>query len=529
MKWSLSISEEYFNIIYKGLGIDKSLFQREPESDQDYISNFLVSKLWRLNNLYKIVDKDGNKIRFSMNRAQHIVYAAILRHPRIIILKSRQQGISTFWLISYFDDAKFNDNLSIGMLAQGLEEAATLLERVKLADDNFPPAIENFLGLTISQDNTKAIGWNNGSTIFIRTSFRSATLQRLHVSEMGKIAAKAPDKARELKTGTLQTIKPGNPVVIESTAEGRNNAFYDMWYTAFDHVGARGPKDFMPVFLSWVDDPDCSLVVPQRIDADAANYFSKLEESIGRRLSSEQKNFWVSQYRELGDDIHQEYPGTPEEAFAAVRDGTYYARLFREQTGNIVEGLYDENLDVKSVYDLGMNDTMVRIDYQEFGDELRIIGEYHNSGEAILHYVEETRARPYRVEETFLPHDARVRDLGSGKSRLDVFRAYGVRAKVLRRTKSVQNDIEIVRKNIPNIYVDASLNYIIETFRNYTKAWDDKLGVWKDKPLHNEWSNPADAIRGMVMASKGRGKTVNEKKVEKKRTQVRTARGAFDV
>ena len=529
MNWPLTISEEDFDIIYKGLNIDKSIFKREPESDADYITNFLVSKLWRLNNLYTIIDKDGVKQIFNMNRSQHVVYAALLRHPRLIILKSRQQGISTFWLISYFDDAKFYDNLSVGMMAQGLEEASTLLERVKLADENFPAGLQEFLGLSLVQDNTKAIGWNNGSTIFIRTSFRSATLQRLHVSEMGKIAAKAPEKAKELKTGTLQTIKPGNPVVIESTAEGRNNAFHSMWYSAIDHIGQRGPKDFYPVFLSWLDDPDCTLNIPQRETTKSLSYFSKLEEDTGRVLTDEQRWFWIAQERELGDDVYQEYPGTPEEAFAAVRDGTYYAQIFREQKDNIVENLYDENLDVSVAIDLGMNDTMVMLFFQQHRDELRIIDEYHNSGEAILHYVQILRGKNYTYADIYLPHDAKVKELGTGKSRVDIFREHGVKARVMRRTRSVHNDIELVRNTIPRIKVDASLDYILDTFRNYTKQWDDKLGVWKDKPLHNEWSNPADAIRYAVIASRKNVLLADEKKNKKRAAYYERRNVGFDI
>ncbi len=102
----LSISKEQFLEIYEGTSVCKhaDLFYTEPKDDKDLQTNYLISKLWRLNNLYTIVDKYGNKIRFKMNLSQHRVYADCLRHPRLIILKSRQQGISTFWLVNFFDD-----------------------------------------------------------------------------------------------------------------------------------------------------------------------------------------------------------------------------------------------------------------------------------------------------------------------------------------------------------------------------------------------------------------------------------------
>ena len=170
--WYLNITEEEFVELYPDGEIE--LFKREPENDEDFIANFLPNKLWRLNNLYTIIDKFGNKVVFNMNRAQHRAYSASLQHPRLIILKSRQQGISTFWLIDYFDDGLFIEDLNIGMLAQGLEEASTLLERVKTAWDNLDEGIKNFLGIKVLKDNSKEYSFNNGSTIFIRTSFRSA-------------------------------------------------------------------------------------------------------------------------------------------------------------------------------------------------------------------------------------------------------------------------------------------------------------------------------------------------------------------
>jgi len=60
-----------------------------------------------------------------------------------------------------------------------------------------------------------------------------------------------------------------------------------------------------------------------------------------------------------------------------------------------------------------------------------------------------------------------------------------------------------VRKLLANgkIWVDSEkCAYIDSMFKNYTKEWDARLGQWKEKPLHNEWSNPGDAVRYMAMS-----------------------------
>src|SRR5690606_13752124 len=137
-----------------------------------------------------------------------------------------------------------------------------------------------------------------GSQFFVRTSFRSATLQRLHISGMGKIANKYPEKAKETKNGTLQAIDPGNTAGIESTAEGAN-LYKDMWDTAIRYFDQLSDKDFYPVFLSWIDDPVCVSDRDQHITEKQVKYFEKLEEELDITLSQQQKNFWVIQYREL--------------------------------------------------------------------------------------------------------------------------------------------------------------------------------------------------------------------------------------
>ena len=101
----LTITKFQFEDLY-GDAVSYNAFSRTPLNDKDYVDTFLASKLWRLNNLYTFIDKDGERGIFKMNLAQHRVYAKSLVHPRLIILKSRQQGISTFWLISFLEDRK---------------------------------------------------------------------------------------------------------------------------------------------------------------------------------------------------------------------------------------------------------------------------------------------------------------------------------------------------------------------------------------------------------------------------------------
>ncbi|NRA77873.1 MAG: hypothetical protein HRU18_06670 [Pseudoalteromonas sp.] len=505
----LKIDRETFERLYPDLDYD--WFFTKPKNKQELEQVYFKSKLWRLNNMYSIINKDGEPVVFNMNYAQHVTYAASRQHPRIIILKSRQQGISTLWLVSFFDDAIWAPYLNIGLMAQGTDEAAMLLERVKFMWEQLSDGVKNFLNIKLLKDNAKAFSFSNHSTMFIRVSFRSTALQRLHISEFGKIAHKDPKRAKETKTGTLQALGKGNTGAIESTAEGRNE-FSFMWDAAIiaKMSNQLAEKDFYPVFLPWIEDPDCVSDVYQTTTAEAAKYFAKLEKNLKRTLTQPQKNFWIIQYRELGDDIYQEYPATPEEAFAASRDGTYYAKVFQANViefKRVVVDLYDPNLEVDVYCDIGVDDYFVMVFVQWYKGEYRIVGEYINNGYSTNFYIDHAEARGWRIGTYYFPHDMAVRELGEGnglaRSREDMALEYlkeiGSTAKldVLEKT-GVEHGIEAVRRIVPKLWIDTACEYLINCFNNYSKEWDDKLKQWKPKPLHNEYCHGADALRGMA-------------------------------
>lgn len=491
-----------------------------PEQEE-FIRTKLSSKLWRMNNLYKIRDKDGKLVTLKLNNAQEKVLTKF-KHNKKIILKSRQQGISTLYLAYNIDDCLFKSGYQAGIQSYGQDEADKLSKRAEIMWEELSPDIKELMGLKLVSNNSKGMTFSNGAILKIG-NFRGDTLQGLHVSELGKIAKKYPEKAKELKTGAFQAVSIKNKITIESTAEGRSGLFYDMWRTA-EELQLQGkeltPLDFQAIFLSWVYDNDCQLDFEVPIDRKMETYFKDLEEELDIVLTDNQKWWYVKKCEELGEDITQEYPATPEEAFMSAKDGSYYGRLYRDHVikgKRLIEDLYDENLDVSVAMDLGMNDTMVVIWFQRWKNELRIIDAYANSGEGLEHYAQAMHDRArlygYDYDQVHGPHDMNVRDLSAkgGKSRKHIMRDYGIRVNVLPKIR-VNDGIELVRKWIPNMYIDASLKYIQDTFMNYTKEWDTKLGVWKDKPLHDDWSNPADAIRYVCLATAESEVTLKRKK-----------------
>ena len=492
------------------------------QEEKLFIKEKLSSKLWRLDNLYKIRNKSGKLVTLNLNSAQRRVLEKF-KHKRKIILKSRQQGISTLYLAYNLDACLFRPGFQAGIQSYGQDEADKLSKRAELMWNELDPQIKELLGLTLVSNNSKGMTFSNGSILKIG-NFRGDTLQSLHVSELGKIAKKYPEKAKELKTGAFQAVSKDNIITIESTAEGSSGLFYDMWIKA-EMLALEerklSPLDFQAVFLSWLEDPDCLMDYKVEIPLELKQYFLEIEEMLEITLTDQQKWWYAAKKDELGDDMTQEYPTTSDEAFMSAKDGAYYGKQYRDyivKRKRLKPNLYDKNLPVHVVFDLGFSDMMVAVFFQQFIDGIRVIDAYYNSGEAIKHYATMLKnkkiALGYKYGDIWLPHDAAKTELGSGKNIQTIFRENGVATRILKRV-GIAEGIELVRKWLQNMWIDSGLHYIQNTFINYSKEWDDKLGVWKDKPIHNEWSHPADAIRYMCTVVNEQFKPVKPKRRRK--------------
>ncbi|MDP2651857.1 MAG: terminase, partial [bacterium] len=88
----------------------------------------LHDKRWRMDNLYFIVDRDGNNIKFKLNAVQRDVFDGI--HNRNLILKARQLGMSTFAVLYLLDEVIFNFNFSAGIVSYSLQHAQHIYKRI---------------------------------------------------------------------------------------------------------------------------------------------------------------------------------------------------------------------------------------------------------------------------------------------------------------------------------------------------------------------------------------------------------------
>lgn len=477
-----------------------------PVIDMKLIELNLSNRRWRLNNLYKVRDKDGQCVTFKMNRAQDLYYSGL--HHRNDILKARQLGFTTEQCIIQLDAAIF-ENSQCALIADRLPTAHRLFrEKTQYAYDRLPAVIKQ-----LNEPIKAAAGelvFKNGGSVYLDVSFRGGTVTWLHVSEFGKICAKSPEKAREIVTGAFEAVPTRGAATIESTAEGQSGAFYDITMEALRIRRAKRPLtplDWKFFFFPWWADPEYRLDsideydIPQRLH----EYFVELEAKHAIRLSPAQRLWYAKKEITLGFDMYREYPSYPEEAFKIVIEGAYYANEFRRiwQERRVCHVPHDPSVSVHTIWDLGVsagNETAIWF-VQRCGREWHVIDFHQDSGYGLQHYINNVidvkrRELGYRYGVFVGPHDLQVREWGSdGMARIQKAAQLGVHFEVAPNL-SIADGIDAVRAVLPLCWFDESrCEEGVAKLQEYRREWDEKNGVWKRSPLHNAASNPADSFR----------------------------------
>jgi hypothetical protein len=456
-------------------------------------------QLWRLNNLYHIIDKSGKRVPFIMNSSQLELYSDLWY--RQIILKARQRGFTTLLAMYALDSCIFNPDFSAGIIAHNLEDAKKIFRtKVKLPYESLPEGIKN----TVPANNDKAgeYVFDNGSSISVSTSYRSGTLQFLHVSEYGKIASKNPDKADEIATGAFEAVPSDGIIVVESTAEGNGGRFFDMVDKARKNSAEgkeRTSLNFQFFFEPWYNNKDYALQGNLSLTDTEEKYFEKLREEHGIKLTDEQKKWYVEKAETLGDLMKREYPSTPDEAFEVAIEGAYYAGIMNKLRvkGQICSVPIEPNIPVDTFWDLGRNDTTAIWFHQRVGKESRFVDYLEDSGEDLSYYARLLKEKDYFYGKHYLPHDANVTDLSVKRRRKEILEDAGVKPTVIvKRVPDINEGIQAVRNVLPTCWFDKGrCSEGIKALDNYRKEFDEKMGTFKSYPRHDWSSNGADSFR----------------------------------
>lgn len=200
----------------------------------------------------------------------------------------------------------------------------------------------------------------------------------------------------------------------------------------------------------------------------------------------------------------EQYEQEFECSFEAAILGAYYGREFAEieAKGRICAVPYDTNAKVHTAWDLGYSDDTAIWFFQVIRGEIHIIGFYFASGRDIDHYASVIAGKGYDYGTHWLPHDAKAKTLASGGKSVQEQLAAHLGWSNIRIVPnlSVEDGIQAARKMFPRLYFDTSCDEGIEALRQYQREWDDNRKCFKDKPLHNWTSHPADGFRYLAVA-----------------------------
>lgn len=471
---------------------------------------------WRLTNLYTIVNAKKEVVIFRPNIAQTQLLDQMWY--RNVVLKARKMGFSTQIQLLGLDTTLFSPNERMKVIAQDVSLAEGIFRDVlKFAYDNLPEPFK-IAYPTVGEASKSKIEFKNNSIVEVTTSARGTTPTFLHISELGKIAAKDPGKAREIQTGSITAAAEDAIIFVESTAEGQTGVFFDTVETARKMQESGAPLwklDFKLFFFAWWMDP--KYVAPANtvpITDKDHRYFNKVEQDTGTTLTPEQRA-WYVKFREVtyaGDQtmMYQEMPSTVEEPFKVSMEGAYFTEQFtrirkENRIGNVP---YDPHYPVSIFCDIGSNDETALWFIQPCRTHYAVIDFYEATGEPYQHFVDEVDSRNYVLDYVYLPHDANHRRQGEQRNLTPEEMLQSVaphwRFWLVPRTPDKQMAIQQARNFLPMCVFDESkCKDGIKHLESYRKTWDPRLQTWRPTPRHDASSNAADAFLQAAQAKAG--------------------------
>jgi len=305
----MELDEQSYKLkLLKELEIKKELEKRKKvERNKNNFKDFAKDQL-------RIITKDASQgyVKFEFNDAQTKIHKAIEKQikekgrVRALVLKARQQGISTYTAGRVFWKTFYTPHTRSVVIAHDSATSDALFTMSK----NFIDRMSDDFKPELVRSNAKEVKFShNDSGYRLYTAGspeagRGTTPTILHCSECA--FWQNDDK---ILAGLFQGVSSsdGTEIILESTANGATGAFYRMWKAA-----ERGENDYIPIFLPWF--------MTQEYHMDPPDNFERTieEDEIAEEFGLNDSQLWWRRMKigEGGESkFRQEYPSTAEEAF----------------------------------------------------------------------------------------------------------------------------------------------------------------------------------------------------------------------
>jgi hypothetical protein len=267
----------------------------------------------------------------------------------------------------------------------------------------------------------------------------------------------------------------------------------------------RGHNAFWTIWNNARNDPDWYTL---ELKASETNILPAAELADARKTMT-------------ADEYEQEY----ECSFEAAIKGAYYATEMNRLTTEkrLTRVPYDRYLPVMTAWDLGFTDSTSIWFVQAAGNEIHLIDYYEADSKPLSHYADVLHAKArewgegFRWGEHYFPHDVQHQELTTGKSRVQSLRDLGIEPFVV-PVHAVLDGINATRRIFDRFWIDeANCQRGIECLRLYRRDYDGKTNMLRDKPLHDEWSHGADALRCFASGWYGNSARPDAKNIDRHR------------
>ena len=258
--------------------------------------------------LFLLVDKQAKTVPFKLNPPQKKILDSLKN--RDIILKARQEGISTLILAIFTIDFITRENIRNVVISHEEKATQKLFDKVKFFLDSMKKTFPGELPFKLKYNSRhELVNEEKNSVFYIGTAGSRAfghgdTINNLHVSELSRW----PDQEK-LMVGLMQAVPREGRIIVETTANGVGDYFYNLWKKS----NAQG-SSFNTHFLAWFELPEYSLKIREGFQASEEE--QELQKTYG--LTSEQLNWRRWKISELGgslDSFNEQFPSNAEEAF----------------------------------------------------------------------------------------------------------------------------------------------------------------------------------------------------------------------
>ncbi len=210
----------------------------------------------------------------------------------------------------------------------------------------------------------------------------------------------------------------------------------------------------------------------------------------GEELTSARQMMSPEQYE-------QEY----ECSFEAAIHGAYWGREMgqAETDGRICDVAYDPESPVWTAWDLGVRDSTAIWFFQPLAGGVNVIDYYEASGVGVDHYADVLHNRGYKLGHCLVPHDAKVKEWGSGRTRIEIMQSLNLQPWIVPDHR-LMDGIQAGRTTIPMARFDKTkCAEGIEALKQYRAEYDEERKVLKPTPLHDWSSHAADAWRYLAI------------------------------